>query len=691
MTQMDALRRLLRPATVAVVGGSEAAEVIRQCDRIGFEGQIWPVNPKRQQMEGRVCYPSVRELPQAPDVTFIAISRTYTIGVVRELAALGAGGAVCYASGFAEVGGEGIVLQKQLQEAMGNLALIGPNCYGLLNYLDGVALWPDQHGGHKIEKGVAIISQSGNIAISLTMQQRDLPLAYIITVGNQAGVATHEYIEALLEDERVTAIGLHLEGLSDVAAFSRVAIQALAKKVPIVLLKSGSSDLGRQIALSHTSSMVGADGLYDTLFERVGIVRVHTLPQLLETLKFLAVIGPMPSKKIASISCSGGEAGLVADLADSLGLSMPALVEPQRQALHDALGDKVPLSNPLDYHTYIWGDEEAQYRCFAGMMLGKHDITLKVLDYPRPDIYDDSTWIITARAFTRAAHDTGTRGAVVSTLPENLPPAARKMLLEEGIVPMQGLEECLLAIRGAAHVYAKQKQHSEIKPLPPVASDLDTEQIITLDESQSKALMRDYGIATPESRSCTAENAAQVAQQIGFPVVVKVLSDQIIHKSDVGGVKLNLRTPEAVQQAVDSMSGLSDRFLVEAMAARPVAELIVGLTRDAQFGLVLLIGAGGVLAELLQDHVTLLFPVNRAEVEKALDSLKIAPILNGYRGNPAADKAAIVDAVMGLARFGQDHADKLMEVDLNPVFALPEGEGVLAVDAVIRMKGDFRF
>ena len=683
MTQMGSLQRLLRPTNVAVVGGSEAAQVIRQCERIGFQGQIWPVNPKRERIEGRACYASVMDLPQSPDATFIAVSRRKTIGVVAALAERGAGGAVCYASGFAEVGGEGVVLQEKLLQAMGEMAIVGPNCYGLLNYLDGVALWPDQHGGHQVEKGVAIISQSGNIGLSLTMQQRALALAYLITVGNQAGVATHEYIEALLEDERVTAIGLHLEGLSDVVAFSRAAIKALAKGVPIVVLKSGASELGRQIALSHTSSLVGADKLYDALFERVGIMRVHTLPQLMEALKFLSVVGPMPSTNIASISCSGGEAGLVADLAESLGLPMPPLVETQRQALYKVLGDKVPLGNPLDYHTYIWGDEEAQYRCFSAMMLGTQDITLKVLDYPTPELCDDSTWIKTARAFSRAVVDMGVRGALVSTLQENLPPEARNTLLKQGIVPMQGLAECLLAIRGAAHIYQKQQRHREIEPLAYTAQN--AEQVITLDEWQSKKIMRDYGIPTPKSAICTAEEAAQAAPEIGFPVVVKLLSDTIIHKSDVGGVHLNLRTPEAVQQAVDGMRALSDRFLVEAMAPRPVAELIVGLTRDPQFGLVLLIGAGGVLTELLQDHATLLFPVHRVEVEQALASLKIAPLLNGYRGNPPADKSAIVDAVMGVARFAEEHAADVVELDLNPVFALPKGEGVLAVDASIRM------
>jgi acetyl-CoA synthetase len=683
MTQLESLRRLLQPANLAVVGGNLAAEVVRQCERIGFQGEIWPVNPNRKRMEGRACYPNVAALPQSPDATFIAVSREKTVEVVAALAERGAGGAVCHASGFAEVGGKGILLQDKLVEAMGRMAIVGPNCYGLLNYLDGAALWPDQHGGRRTEKGVAIITQSGNIGLSLTMQRRSLELGYLISVGNQAGVAMHEYLEVLIEDERVAAIGLHIEGLTDIAAFSRVAIKALARGVPIVALKSGTSHLGSQLALSHTSSLVGVDRLYDTLFERVGIMRVQTLPQFVEALKFLSVIGPLPGNKVASISCSGGEATLIADLAEALDLPMPPLVDKQHQRLAEVLGDKVALGNPLDYHTYIWNNGEAQYRCFSAMLLGSQDITLKVLDYPRADRCDDVTWINTARAFSRAVAKQRAPAAIVSTLQENLPLDARKVLLEQGIVPMQGLEECLIAVRGAARICQKQKQHRAIQPLAFVPQNEG--EVINLDEVQSKQLIRRYGIPSPRSMICSATEVVQAAQEIGFPVAVKLLSDSVFHKSDVGGVHLNLRSPEAVQHAVEKMPALSERFLVEAMAPNPVVELIFGLTRDPQFGMALVVGAGGVLAELLKDYATLLFPVSRQDVEKALASLRFAPLLKGYRGQPPADRAAIVDAVLGLACLAEAYAGDIVEVDINPVFALPEGQGVLAVDATISL------
>ncbi len=687
MADSSALQRLLRPASIAVVGGDLAAEVIRQCDRLGFSGEIWPVHPNRKQMEGRECFPSVADLPGGPDAAFVGISRERTIEVVRALAKRGAGGVVCHASGYAEVGGAGIALQENLVDAVGDMAMVGPNCYGVLNYLDGVALWPDQHGGERVEKGVAIITQSGNIGISLTMQRRSLSIGYLISAGNMAGIAMHEYIEALIEDDRITAIGLHIEGLREAAAFSAVAIRALAKGVPIVALKTGVSERGRQIAMSHTSALASADQLFDALFERVGIPRVRTLPQFLETLKFLSVIGPLPGNQIASISCSGGEAALVADLADSLGLSIAPLVEAQREGLQAVLGDKVAVGNPLDYHTYIWGQEEAQYRCFSAMLLGAQEITLKILDYPRTDRCDDVAWIRTVRAFSRAVAERGGRAALVSTLQETLPAEARDLLIAQGIAPMQGLEECLIAIRGAAVIYQKQKQYPEIAPLLAVSQQNGPE--ILLNEARSKQALQEYGIPIPRFAICTAADAARAAQEIGFPVAVKLLSEVLVHKSDVGGVDLNLRGPKAVQEAVGRMLALGDHFLVEAMAPAPLLELILGVTRDPQFGLALVIGAGGVLVELVRDHQTLLLPVTRAEVAKALSRLKTAALLDGYRGQPPADKEAIVAAVMSLARFAENHAAELLEVDINPLFVFPEGRGVLAVDASIRrMSGE---
>ena len=249
------LQRLFSPRHIAVFGGASAAEAVRQCRKLGFAGQIWPVHPTRASVEGLACYPDVASLPQAPDASFVAVPRHATVDIVGQLAARGAGGVICYASGFAEVGGEGVALQQQLVHNAGEMALLGPNCYGMLNYLDGAAPWPDQHGGQRVERGVALITQSGNIGLNLTMQRRALPLAYLITVGNKAGSSMESLVDALLADPRVSVIGMHIEGLDDVAAFSRVALKALRQGVPLVALKAGRS------AISCFSSSVSSSPL----------------------------------------------------------------------------------------------------------------------------------------------------------------------------------------------------------------------------------------------------------------------------------------------------------------------------------------------------------------------------------------------------------------------------------------------
>ena len=708
VAESKALRRLFSPRHIAVFGGAVAQEVVRQCKALGFDGPIWPVHPTRPEMEGLPCFASVEALPEAPDASFVAVPRHATVNIVRQLAARGSGGAICYASGFAEVGGDGVALQAQLVQAAGNMALIGPNCYGMLNYLDGVALWPDQHGGQRQSQGVALITQSGNIGLNLTMQTRGLPLAYLITVGNKAGNSMESLVESLLSDPRVTVIGMHIEGLDDVAAFSRVALKALRQGVPLVALKAGSSALGAQTAMSHTSSLAGPDALYDALFARCGIARVRDPAGLIETCKFLHVHGPLAGKRIISASCSGGEASLVADLAQPRGLEMPAIPTAADARLRAVLGDKVNVANPLDYHTYIWGDLAAQTECFSGLMDCGFDATLLVLDYPRLDRCSADSWGTTVDAFAAAARNGGRGATVVASLPEDLPEAYASALMAQGIAPMHGIPDCLDAIAHAARIGARARS-SELHPLSdlvPLVWQASSAQVDTagaqaapnhaastapshtLDEAAGKQVLAAFGLPVPRGMVVSAAEAAGVANSLGYPLVVKAVSAQLAHKTEAGGVQLNVQNAEGVRAAVARMAALSDRFLVEQMATQVVAEIIVGVQRDAQFGLSLTLGAGGVLVELLQDVQTLLFPVARADVQSALHALKAWPLLAGFRGKSAGDVEALVDAVLAIAAYAQANTHTLLELDVNPVLVMPEGQGVLAVDALIRLAGE---
>ena len=680
----EPLRRLLSPRHVAVFGGRAAAEVVRQCQQLGFAGDIWPVHPRHEFMEGLRCYPNVAALPAAPDAGFIAVPRLGTIQLVAELAARGAGGVICYASGFAEVGGEGIALQQQLAAAAAGMALLGPNCYGMLNYLDGVALWPDQHGGHRLERGVAIVTQSGNIGLNLTMQTRGLPLACLVTVGNQAGASIEAIVETLLLDPRISAIGLHIEGLDDIAAFSRVALQALRQRVPLVALKAGSSTLGAQITMSHTSSLAGPDALYQALFQRLGVARVHDPIGLLETLKFLHVHGALPGRRIVSASCSGGEASLVADLAQARGLDMPALPAPAQQRLHAVLGNKVNVANPLDYHTYIWGDLAAQTACFAGMLDCRFDAHLLVLDFPRQDRCAADAWQTTVDAFIAAQAGHGACGVLVASLPEGLPEPVARQLLARGIAPMQGLSDCLDAIGHAADIGAAQHRAAMITPLQaPVPFALGGARL--LDEDSAKQALARFDVPVPVGQVLGRAQVLPYAAALGYPVVLKALAPGLAHKTEAGAVRLNLQNGAELDAALTAMAPLSEQFLVEQMVRGALAELLVGVQRDPQFGLSLTLGAGGVFVELLRDSVTLLLPVSRADIAQALASLKLWPMVTGYRGRAHGDVEALLDAIQAILAFAAAHADRLLELDVNPLLVLPVGRGVLAVDALIQL------
>jgi acetate---CoA ligase (ADP-forming) len=684
-TRRRNLERLLRPERIAVIGGRLAEEVIRQSRKLGFTGPIHAVNPKRPALAGEPCLRQIEDLPEPPDAVFLGLGREAAVEAVERLAAIGAGGAVVYASGFAEVE-DGKELQQRLAEAAGDIAIVGPNCYGVLNLLEGVALWPDQHGGKRVERGVALITQSGNIGITLTMQERSLRVAAVLSVGNQAQLAVHDYIDVLIDDPRITAIGLYLEGIADPVELARVALRSAAKGIPVVAIKAGRSEHGARTAQSHTSSLTGADALIDAFFRRYGIVRVESLADLLETLKILSVLGPLPGRRIGSMSCSGGDAAMVADLAWPLGLQLASIPDASRAAFQEALGPRVAIANPLDYQTHIWGDRDRMRRCFAAMLDAGFDATLLVLDYPRPGANDVAAWEMAADAMIDAARDIDARAVVVSSLPETLPSATRERLMAAGIAPVQGLPECLRAIAAAAWLGEAWQGMAETPPPLPLASrpTLESPGPMLLQEGAAKALLASHGVRVPHGEVVPIAEATAAARRIGFPVALKTAAD-IARKSEARGVALSLESEEKVAAAASSMAALGDRVLVEAMLTPPLLEMIVGVGMDPQLGPHLLIGAGGTLVELRRDVALLLLPVQADEVCRALRSLRVWPLLEGWRGAPAADLDAIVDAVCRIGVFAAKNSDRLLELDVNPLMVYPAGQGAIAADALIRL------
>jgi acyl-CoA synthetase (NDP forming) len=662
------------------------AEVIRQCRRMGFAGEIWPIHPQHDTVEGLPAFRSVAELPGAPDAVFLGINRHAVIEVTAALSERGAGGAVCYASGFAETGGEGAELQARLVEAAGAMPVLGPNCYGVINYLDGALLWPDQHGGQRVQRGVALVTQSSNIAINLTMQRRGLPIAYVATLGNQAVAGLAEMVEAFLDDPRVTAIGLHLEGLAEPAALARAAARARRQGVPILALRTGRSAEGARLALSHTASLAGADAVTDAFLRRIGVVRVGSLPVLLEALKLLHTVGPLPGRDIASMSCSGGEAALIADAALGTGLRFRPLDREQAARVAATVASElVTVSNPFDYHTFIWANAPAMTETFAAMMAAGFDLTLLLLDLPRGDRCSDAEWVPSLEALVAASQRTGRKAALVASLPEGLPEEQAQRLVAAGVAPLLGIDDALAAIAAAAEAGDILREAGA--PLPAEPVPLAPGPVRTLSEWDGKRRLAAHGVPVPEGRLARSpEEAVAAAAAIGFPVVLKATGADLAHKTELGAVRLNLADAAAVRDAAASLAGVGEALLVERLVAGAVAELIVGIGRDKLLGLHLLLGSGGTLVELVGDRRILLLPAGQAEVAAAIRSLKIAKLLDGHRGRPPGDLDAAVDAVLAVQAFALAEAGRLAELDVNPLIVTPDG--VVAADVLLRLVED---
>ena len=675
------LTRLLKPRSICVIGGQAAERVIEQCRRMDFPGAIYAVHPERRELAGAACYRRIGDLPEAPDAAFIAVRRDLTVAAARELAARGAGGAVCYASGFNEAGEAGGDWQAALVAAAGAMPVIGPNCHGFINYLDNVALWPDQHGGERVARGAAILTQSGNIAITLTMQRRGLPLAVVATLGNWAAVSAAAVMDALLDDDRITAIGLVIETVGDAAQLAAAAAKARRQGVPVAALKLGRSETGARLALSHTASLAGSAAVTSAFLKRIGIAEAPSVPALLETLKLLHVGGPLPGREVASLSCSGGEAALMADALAERRLCARALTAVERRAVQATLSELVTASNPLDYHTFIWGDAARLTAAFSAMLDCGFDLGILVIDLPRTDRCGDADWRTTLDAFTAACDRTGCRGAVLATLPESLTEALARDLVARGIAPLAGVEDGLAAIEAAADIGA-----AFAAPAPRLDGlrSLAAGPRVLLTEWQAKQQLSGAGVPIPSGGLAESPQAAvTAAQRIGLPVAVKAVGPEMQHKSDRRALRLDLHDVSQVAAAAAELLPFTGSVLVERMVGDGVAELIVGVNRDPQMGLVLLLGSGGERVELAADRALLVPPASRAEIETALAGLKAAALLQGFRGRPAGDLAALVDAVLAIQRFALESADRLIELDVNPLIARPRGRGVVAADALI--------
>lgn len=660
---MKSLDRLLRPKSIAVLGAGWALNVIEQCRKMGFDGPVWPVHPTKAEIGGLKAYPSLQDLPGVPDATFVGVNRFATLDVVAELAAMGAGGAICFASGWTEAGEP--ELQAKLIAAAGDMPILGPNCYGVINYLDGALLWPDQHGGVRVEKGVALVSQSSNIVINLGMQQRGLPVAYVACLGNAAVVGLADLAGSLLDDTRVTALGLYIEGIDDAAAFAALAERARAMGKGVVAIKSGKTELSRTAAASHTASLAGGGAASSAFLRQIGVAEVNTPSELIETLKLFHMHGPQIGTRVCSLSCSGGEAGLVADLAAPYGIDFPPVPQATHDRLFAVLGSIPTISNPLDYHTFIWGDGPKTTEVFTAM-LEAYDVGLYIIDSPRADRCDPSGYQPAFDAIVAAQKATGKIALPVASMAENFGEGRVQAMMDQGVCSLLGIETALAAIKAAQTAPGV----AGWRPAPA----LPVRESRMLSEAEGKALLAEAGVPVPRAVSGSWDQVMAGAVGLTPPYALKGLG--FAHKTEAGAVRLGL-TSLAGQAEMAGATG----YLVEEMVTGTVAEILLGLRRDPVYGVTLTMGMGGVTAEVLADTVTLVLPVGEDEVLAAVRRLRLWPLLDGYRGRAKADMGAVARIAVALGRRMLADAS-LEEIEINPI--LVRAEGAVAVDALIR-------
>ncbi|WP_149539586.1 acetate--CoA ligase family protein [Siccirubricoccus phaeus] len=693
------LRRLLSPRSVAVVGVS--AEPTRFGGRtvtnlVNFSGPVWGVNPKYagKDLHGRPCYASLEELPEAPDCVLIALPREQVAGAVKQCIAKGAGGVIAFASGYGETGlPERVAEEASLRELCrgAGMPLVGVNCLGIVDHVlkAGVTFMPEYARMTAPAGGVAITSQSGALGYALMQAaERGYAVCHMTTAGNATDLDVCDLAAYQLSMPECRVVALAVEGLRDGRRLALLGAAAKAAGKPIVVLKLGRGEAGAAAAVSHTGSLAGSAAAWSAAFKRAGMVEVEDFEALLETAALFAKAGRPTAKGVAIVTASGGAGIMAADHAEALELDMPQPSAAAKAVLEAAIPDFGAARNPCDLTAQAASDPTSFGKCVLAMAA---DPQYGVIVYPQ--VY--SHYATTTARIKEIAELTekGGKPIIVAWIPEQLEGPGAVAADASPVVPL--FRSMRRLMRGIRLWHAYHDRVEEAPPAPPpglaeaVAALPGKGAVLT--EAEAKTLFAKVGVpVVEERRAATAEAAADQAAALGFPVVLKLDSPDIAHKTEVGGVKLNLPDAAAVKSAFAEIMASAKRHAPEARLdgvlvqrmSRKGVELILGARRDPQFGPMILIGTGGVQAELWRDVALDLAPVTPARAEAMLRSLKGFPLLDGFRGAPRADLAAVAQAVSAFSMLAAEAGETLQEAEVNPLIV---GDwGCLAVDGLVR-------
>jgi len=703
------LSPLLSPTAIAVIGASERRGsagrlVLENLRSLGYEGAVYGVHPKYSKVLDFPCFPNLKSLPGPVDSVAVLLAAEKVLPALQAAVEVGAQAAWVLASGFAEAGPEGKARQAELTRFAEETGLLvcGPNCIGVANLVDRVATYSVALSAATSAGGVSAVVQSGAICLGLANAAR-FGLRYLISSGNEAVLDSADYIGYLAGDPQTHVIIAFIEGIRSPQKFEAAAQAAAEAGKPILLVKVGRSVAARRAVQAHTGSLAGADAVHDAVFRRLGVVRLDTLDELVEAAE-LFVTCPLPEGDgVGLLSLSGGQIGLVADLAEDLELKFPTFSEEAQQALAQILPPFSPIANPLD----AWGsgDLESTYPRCVEVVSGEENIHLLAVSRDAPPAVasrEAEQSLAVAGAAVRAARETGKPVLLFSNLSAGFHPEARKLLAEGGVPYLQGTEETLRAIeafvRYAAFRRCMGKPQGVGCPSPVDLPDWRRKlQLVrgALSEVEGRRLLAAYGIPGPrEAVAATAEEAVTAADSVGYPVVLKVLSPDIQHKTEIGGVRVGLDDEATVVSAFREVMGAARRchpqarlegVVIQEMISPDAVEVILGVLRDPDFGPVVVFGSGGVLVELLEDSSLRLPPLSREDALEMIGETRGARLLRGFRGRPPADVAALAGALVRLSQLALDLGDLIAALDVNPLMVLPAGQGVRAVDVLVEV------
>ncbi|WP_165978805.1 acetate--CoA ligase family protein [Antarcticimicrobium luteum] len=698
------LSGLMNPQSVAVIGASAKAEgwsgaAVPVLRRLGYTGKIFPVNPKYEELNGLPCYPSVSAIPEPVDAALMFVPQRALPDILEDCGRKGVRGAVILASGFSETGEEGRALEERLREVANRnrIAICGPNCLGLANLDSGfmgltAATFPaDLSAGR-----TALISQSGQLLMVLLARAHDqgVHMRYLVSTGNELNVEAADYASWALQDPQIASVCMALEGLRTPSRFLDLAARARAADKPLIVLKLGRSQRAARTALAHTGKMAGAFRTYEAVFRQANVVSVDDPLELADVAALFEKCPAPRGERISVVTFSGGWSGVMADQAEALGLPMADFTEATVEKLKPLL-DFTPPVNPLDLsgnvnnHPERWGasleavlaDENTDImvvfihqvrEAWRGNLIGPVLELAKIAEKPIVVVYDG--------------------GKVVEA-------GYEKLAADRSLPIYRGSQQMLKALKRFVDYHRRKAEgpgEAASLEMPAGAAKIVDTLLAqggrSLSEYAAKEALRAYGLPMVGERLVlTEDEALAAAEGIGFPVVMKGLADGMEHKSDAGLVHLGLSDADAVRAAFADLEGKLSGHTLNGEAAPCIVqkmvkggvEAILGMQNDPDFGPMILVGVGGVMTELLNDVALRRAPLTAKDAREMIDETRLGKLLAGFRGAPRADRAALEEAILRLSALSVAHAETVESIDINPVLVLPEGEGCVAVDALI--------